>query len=218
MFLLSACESLQPSRGRRTSEGAAVSEPPRHRASLRPVVSPADEWLLQIAQTQNKEAFASLFRHYAPRLKAFVMSLGAASNVADEVVQESLINVWRRAGQFDPERGSSSAWLFSITRNTFVSHVRKQKRHEASPEDPSFASEAASPEDTAIAVQARHNLQHALASLPPEQASVLRCAYIKVQPLRVIAEQQNIPLGTVKTRARLALEKLRALWNAKESS
>ncbi|MDX2024465.1 MAG: sigma-70 family RNA polymerase sigma factor [Deltaproteobacteria bacterium] len=181
-------------------------------------MSPADEWLLQIAQTQNKEAFASLFQHYAPRLKSFVMSLGATATVADEVVQESLISVWRRAGQFDPERGSSSAWLFSITRNTFISHVRKQKRHEASPEDPTLASHNDTPEARAISSQARHNLQEALASLPPEQASVLRSAYIKGQPLRVIAEQQNLPLGTVKTRARLALEKLRALWNAKESS
>lgn len=196
----------------------ATSKTGRPRASLRPVVSPADEWLLQIAQTQSKDAFASLFRHYAPRLKSFAMSMGATASVADEVVQESLISVWRRAAQFDPERGSSSAWLFSITRNTFISHVRKQKRHEASPEDPNFVSEVASPEDAAISRQTRHNLQDALASLPPEQASVLRSAYIKGQPLRLIAEQQNVPLGTVKTRARLALEKLRVFWNTKESS
>lgn len=193
---------------------------PKRRASLRIVLLPptADDWLQQIASAQDKDAFACLFRHYAPRLKSFVMASGASASVADEVVQESLLNVWRRAEQFDPARGTGAAWLFSITRNALISHIRRQKHHEPTDEDPAFISEAPSPEEEAVSQQSRQNLGVALQTLPEEQASVLRAAYINGQALRQIAEQQQIPLGTVKTRARLALEKLRAAFGAKENS
>lgn len=209
MFALAHCRNADPPRFGKTMA----------RATLRSFVSPptVDDWLLRIAEAQDKEAFASLFKHYAPRLKSFVMSMGAAAPRADEVVQDSLLTVWRRSAQFDASRGTGAAWLFTITRNTFISHVRRQKHHEATDKDPAFVSEAPSPEDEAIVHQTRRKLMLALATLPEEQASVLRDAYMRGQPLREIAEQQRLPLGTVKTRARLALDKLRTVFSTKES-
>lgn len=190
------------------------------RASLRPIPLPptAEDWILQIANTQSKAAFESLFRQYAPKLKSFVMSMGAPSGVADEVVQEAMLSVWRRSSQFDPMRGSGSAWLFSIARNTFISHVRQQKRHEANEVDPAFVSNAPDPEQLTTATQFRDQLTSAMQSLPAEQATVLRAAFMLGHPLQQVANEQNIPLGTVKTRARLALKKLRIVFHAKEPS
>lgn len=175
-----------------------------------------DDWIVQIANTQSKAAFESLFRNYTPKLKSFVMSLGASAGAADEVVQEAMISVWRRSAQFDPTRGSGGAWLFSIARNTFISHVRQQKRHEATEVDPAFVSDAPDPEQLTTATQFQEQLSTALRSLPVEQAAVLRQAYLLGHPLQQVANDQKIPLGTVKTRARLALEKLRTVFQAKE--
>lgn len=198
----------------------ATGGPDRPRARLRLVALPptADDWILQIANTQSKAAFESLFRHYAPKLKSFVMSMGASAGAADEVVQEAMLSVWRRANQFDHARGSGGAWLFSIARNTFISHLRQQKRHEATEVDPAFVSDAPNPEQLTSTTQFHAQLTTALQSLPEEQAAVLRQAYILGQPLQQVANEQKIPLGTVKTRARLALEKLRTVFQAKEPS
>jgi RNA polymerase sigma-70 factor, ECF subfamily len=175
-----------------------------------------DDWIVQIASTQSKAAFESLFRTYAPKLKSFVMSMGASAGVAEEVVQEAMLSVWRRSAQFDPTRGSGGAWLFSIARNTFISHVRQQKRHEATEVDPAFVSDAPDPEQLTSATQFQVQLSAAMQSLPEEQSAVLRQAYMLGQPLQQVANDQKIPLGTVKTRARLALEKLRTVFQAKE--
>lgn len=190
----------------------------RARLSSATVQPTADERIVQIATTRSKAAFEGLFRLYAPRLKSFVMSMGASGGVADEVVQDAMLSVWRRASQFDPTRGSGGAWLFSIARNTFISHVRQQKRHEASELDPAFVSSAPDPEQLTTATQVRDQLTSAMQALPAEQATVLQQAFILGHPLQQVADEQKLPLGTVKTRARLALEKLRTVFCTKETS
>lgn len=183
-----------------------------------PLPPPSAESLIEaVARSQDREAFSRLYLHYGPKLKAFAMSLGASSAVAEEVVQDSLLNVWRRAGQFDPARGTGTGWLFSIARNTFISQVRRQRSLEVDPDDPAFVV-APSPEQQVASRQSEEQLRHALAALPAEQAAVLRSAYGQGLALSEIAQQQNLPLGTVKTRARLAMEKLRVVFGAKESS
>lgn len=198
-------------------DGGGFKKP---RARLRLVALPPtiDDWIVQIANAQSKSAFECLFRSYAPKLKSFVMSMGASAGAADEVVQEAMLSVWRRSAQFDPTRGSGGAWLFSIARNTFISHVRKQKRYEATEVDPAFVSDAPDPEQLTSATQFQNQLSTALKSLPEEQSAVLHQAYVLGQPLQQVANEQNIPLGTVKTRARLALEKLRTVFHAKDPS
>lgn len=171
--------------------------------------------ILRIAHSQDREAFACLFRQYAPKLKSFAMSLGASAALAEEVVQESFLNVWRKAGQFDALRGSGPAWLFSITRNTFISHVRKHKRFEVDAEDPAYVP-ATSPEQQAVIREAQGRLQAAVQTLPSEQLAVLQSTFVQGLSLSEIAQQQQLPLGTVKTRARLALEKLRSMFAVTE--
>jgi RNA polymerase sigma factor (sigma-70 family) len=188
------------------------------RLRLSQVPLTADDWILDIANTRSKSAFESLFRHYAPRLKSFVISMGASAGIADEVVQEAMLSVWRRSSQFDPTRGSGGAWLFSIARNTFISHVRQQKRHETSDVDTAFVSSAPDPEQMTTATEFRDKLTVAIASLPTEQATVLHRAFMLGLPLQQVAIDENIPLGTVKTRARLALEKLRIVFKARDLS
>ncbi len=178
----------------------------------------ADECLQRVAKFADKGAFESLFRDHGPRLKAYAQSLGASAAVADEVVQETFLNVWQRAKQFDPARGSAAAWLFSIARNTFISHVRRQRRFEVRVDDPAFVSSDHTPEQLASSAQSQQQLQAALQTLPPEQKQVIEAAYGRGLPLSEVAQQNGLPLGTVKTRARLALEKLRAVFAPKDLS
>ena len=91
-----------------------------------------------IAQNGDKAAFKALFEHFAPRLKAFILRRGVSSDVAEEVVQEAMINVWRKAAQFDPAKASASTWVFTIGRNALVDLVRKARRPEPDMNDPSM--------------------------------------------------------------------------------
>jgi RNA polymerase sigma-70 factor, ECF subfamily len=167
--------------------------------------------LIAIATSSDKEAFAQLFTHFAPRLKAHFRARGVADQQAEEITQEVMLRVWRRAGQFDPRRGSASTWIFSVARNCYIDLVRKERVFEADADEPVVVDPGA-PTDERIADGERMAaLQAALARLPSEQGQVLQDAYVGGQSFPEIAERQGLPLGTVKTRARLAIERLRAL-------
>jgi RNA polymerase sigma-70 factor (ECF subfamily) len=182
-----------------------------------------DALIVAIARSHDRAAFAALFRHFAPRLKSFLHSLGTTGQTEDDLVQEVMLTVWRRAPQFAPERGNAASWIFTIARNTFVSKVRRQRRPEPLPDDPAFVPDDAfranaprDPESSAAHAEAAQRLLVAMSSLPREQADVLRGAYFGGRTLGEIAAEQKVPLGTVKTRARLALERLRELFSTLE--
>lgn len=167
--------------------------------------------LARIALDHDRDAFALLFRGFAPRIAGFLSRGGTTGSVRDELVQEIMLRVWRRARQFDPSRASATTWIFAIARNARIDHLRRpavQARVE--PLDPAWVDDDATVADELVQLrQETAHLRAALDCLPPEQASVLQAAYYEHKSLRMIAEEQGVALGTIKSRVRLAFQRLR---------
>lgn len=163
-----------------------------------------------IAERRDRSAFVQLFEYFAPRIKAYMRRMGADGALADELAQESLITLWRRAASYDPARASVSTWLFTIARNKRIDAARRTKRSEFLVEDPLLDERAIpSGEQVASASETSRILKEAIAELPDDQAAIVKMSYFDGQSHSVIAEQLGLPLGTVKSRIRLALQKLK---------
>lgn len=178
------------------------------------VPSPAElaELVSAIASTRDRQAFAALYRHFAPRVKTYALRLGLRAAEAEELAQETLLAVWRKAALFDASKAGASTWIFTIARNLIVDGRRRSIRSplvesDAGSEAPS---DDATPEANAIATQRDQRVRAAIARLSPDQQAVIRLSYFSESPQTDIAETLGIPLGTVKSRVRLATEKLRA--------
>jgi RNA polymerase sigma-70 factor (ECF subfamily) len=165
--------------------------------------------IVRIAERGDREAFASLFNHFAPRVKSYLMRLGAAPEAAEELAQETLLTVWRRAAAFDPARAAASTWIFTIARNLRIDLSRRDGR--AIPaDDASAASDSpAGPHETLSALEEKSRISLAVASLPREQAEVISLAFFADKAHSEIAGELGLPLGTVKSRLRLAIARLR---------
>lgn len=162
----------------------------------------------RIAAEADRAAFAELFQHFAPRVKSYALRLGAPGPAAEELAQETLLVVWRKAAQFDPGRASASTWIFTIARNLRIDALRRERPLPA-PSDDTDPSPLA---DTVIAgAQQDDRVRRALRSLPPEQLQVIELSFFSETPHSAIAETLGLPLGTVKSRMRLAMGRLRAL-------
>lgn len=163
-----------------------------------------------VAEQRDREAFAQLLRYFAPRVRAYLMRGGASQAQVDEVVQEAMLTVWSQAGRYDATRGNVSTWVYAIARNRWIDRVRKNRRPTCDPDDPAWVPSTAPAPDAAVAVARRRDRVAAvLAVLPSEQATIVRQAYFEGKSQRQIAEQMGIPIGTVKSRVRLALARLR---------
>lgn len=163
-----------------------------------------------VAEAGDRAAFGALYDHFAPRLKAYLMRLGAAEDVAEELAQESLISAWRRAASFDPVQASVATWLFTIARNKRIDRLRREKRPEFDPSDPALVPEPpAQPDQGLETARDETRVHEALQALPAEQVHLLRLAFFSDLSHRDIAEKEQLPLGTVKSRIRLALAKLK---------
>lgn len=166
--------------------------------------------LVAVGRDRDRSAFASLFEHFAPRLKAYLRRLGVDAGGCEELVQEVMLLVWRRAETYDPAQALASTWVFTIARNKRVDTLRREHRPEFDPDDPCLVPDPAEPADRRVeAAQTAGRLRAALGALPPEQADLLRLAYFEDKPHSVIAAERGLPLGTVKSRLRLAMERLR---------
>jgi RNA polymerase sigma-70 factor (ECF subfamily) len=177
------------------------------------------ECMAAIAARGDRAAFAQLFRRYAPKVKAHLLARGAAAGAADELTQEVMLIVWRKAGLYDASRGSVAAWLYTISRN-FLFHSSRGERRKAEPAMEISLPEAAPPptsEQALLAAEQGRALSASLAQLPPEQREILEGAYWRGQTLQECAEERQLPLGTVKTRVRLALERLRGLMKIRST-
>ena len=162
----------------------------------------------RIKSAQDQSAFAALFRHFAPRVKAFLMKSGASEVLAEEVTQEVMATVWQKAHMFDPARASVATWIFTIARNRKIDALRKQKRPE--PEDLPWGPEAEPDQADVLSLQEEtERLGQALAQLPEKQRDLIERAYFGDLSHSEIAEATGLPLGTIKSRIRLALERLR---------
>jgi RNA polymerase sigma-70 factor, ECF subfamily len=171
-----------------------------------------DEALMTaIAVSADRDAFARLFSRYAPKVKGHLVARGAPAGVADELAQEVMLVLWRKAALFDARKGSLVTWLYTISRNCLLNHVRAAGRREADVDVPDPADAPATGEQQLLDLERRRGLAASVEKLPPEQREILQRAYWKGQTLQECADEIQIPLGTVKTRVRLALTRLREL-------
>jgi len=173
--------------------------------------SAAPQWaaeIIAIRDRQDQAAFARLFQHFAPRIKGFLMKSGSPADVAEDCAQEVMATVWRKAALFDPSRASASTWIFTIARNKRIDVVRRERRPE--PEDLPWGPEAEADQEDALALeQETERLSKAISALPEKQRNLIQRAYFGDLSHRELAEETGLPLGTIKSRIRLALDRLR---------
>ncbi|WP_139976780.1 sigma-70 family RNA polymerase sigma factor [Brucella anthropi] len=170
-----------------------------------------EELMQAVGSRRDVDAFEAIFRHYAPRVKAYMAKLSADTQTAEELMQETMITVWNKADQFDSSKGAVSTWIFTIARNQRIDALRRDRRPEVDPTDPVFMPDEDQPADLKVAnQQSAKELRAAMATLPKEQYILLELAYFDEHPHSAIAKKLNLPLGTVKSRLRLAFTKLRA--------
>lgn len=163
-----------------------------------------------IARDADRTAFARLFGYYAPRLKSYLRRMRVDERLAEDLAQEAMLTVWRKAALFDPEKASAGTWIFTIARNRFIDTVRRERRPDFDPSDPMLQPEAARPADDEMAgAEIGVRVRAALTDLPPDQAEVVELSFLEGLPHSAIAERLGIPLGTVKSRLRLAFARLR---------
>lgn len=167
-----------------------------------------DEWIVAVAASRDRGCFISLFTFYAPRVKAYLLRHGVGQQHAEELAQETLLAVWRKAGQFDPDRATAGAWIYTIARNLRVDLLR----HERHPDDGRLAEPAIAqltPEQELKTSEGEKRIHAAINQLPREQAEVMRLSFFEELSHPEIAVDLGLPLGTVKSRIRLATAHLR---------
>lgn len=182
----------------------------------REIILNEDEWpdthwvdcMARIKTAQDQEAFIALFRYFAPRVKGFLIKSGASDSLAEEVTQEVFATVWHKAHQYDESRAGVATWIFTIARNRRIDQLRKQNRPE--PEDLPWGPEPEPDQSEVLIIQQESKrLTQALAALPEKQRNLVERAYFGNLSHSEIAAETGLPLGTIKSRIRLALEKLR---------
>lgn len=165
-------------------------------------------WMLAVRDKRDRTAFAALFDHFAPRLKGMIMRSGIPAHQAEEIVQDVMLTVWRKASMFDPHRAQVAAWIYQIARNRQIDIVRKERRPEPDelvedpPEEPDASQILALEQEAA-------ELKNALSRLSDEQREMIEKAYLGELTHQEIGRQTGLPLGTIKSRIRLGLERLR---------
>lgn len=168
--------------------------------------------LLAVGARKDIQAFEVLFRHFGPKIRAFMLKRGGNRQQAEELMQETMMMIWNKAALFDPTRGSVSSWIFTVARNVRIDAFRKTNRPEFDPNDPAFVPDPEPSADHVVeADQEAERLRGAMVKLPPEQADLLRMSFYEEISHSAIAERMNLPLGTVKSRIRLAFSRLREI-------
>lgn len=171
----------------------------------------SDEALLAaVAERGDRAAFVALFERYAGRVKGYLIRSGATEGVAEEVAQEVMVALWRRAASYDAARGSAATWIFTIARNRRIDLARRAARRGAGGDDPPIDPEPAASAEADLAAAARDSrVRAAIADLSPEQRDIVRFAFSDGLSHGEIAERTGLALGTVKSRLRLAFARLR---------
>ena len=171
-----------------------------------------------IAATADRAAFAALFKHFAPKIKGYLIKIGTDRGQAEELTQEVMLTVWRKAATFDRRQASVSTWMFTIARNRRIDAVRREKRPEIDLSDPLLVPDEPVPADERLdAMEREARVARALKSLPKDQADLVHEAFFLAKSHSEIADQAKIPLGTVKSRLRLAFGRLRKALEGDET-
>ena len=163
-----------------------------------------------VARDRDQDAFKLLFEFFAPRVRAFIARRGADQSGVEDVVQETFVNIWRKAHLYDAEKASATTWIFTVARNARIDLLRKNALPAVDLTDPALVADPAmTPHQEIMQLEDSARLERALATLPPEQREVLRLAFFADMPHAEVAEKLGLPLGTVKSRIRLALRRIR---------
>ena len=166
--------------------------------------------MARLARDRDREAFRQLFDHFAPRIKGLMMRSGASDALAEDVMQEAMMTVWRKVHLFAPERGSVSAWIFAIARNARINHLRKaSSRPYEDVAELEMPSDEPGGEEITYSRQRARSVAAAIAALPAAQREIIEMAFVEDMTQVEIAEALDLPLGTVKSRMRLAYGKLK---------
>ncbi|MEZ4323353.1 MAG: sigma-70 family RNA polymerase sigma factor [Myxococcota bacterium] len=174
--------------------------------------------LLERAGQRDRAAFGALYATIGPRVKGYVLGRCGESGLAEEITQEVLLTVWRRADRFDASRASAETWIFTIARNRIIDSLRHRKVVEADQRDPHFVPEAPPPPDASLDEQKRaERVAEAIDTLPDPQRAVLVQAFYESRSYPEIAEAEGVALGTIKSRARLAFQRLRQVLAGEDS-
>lgn len=190
-----------------TSKRPAMDDPDRAR---RPKDIMA-EHLRAIAERADRQAFEALFVHFAPRIKAYLMRLGGGAASAEELAQETMVMVWRKAALYDRGKASPATWIFTIARNQRIDAFRRARRPELDPQDPSLHIDEEPSADSVLEnKQSSARLTQALSDLSDDERQLLILAYYEDKSQAKIAAELGIPLGTVKSRMRQVYRKLRS--------
>lgn len=172
----------------------------------------SDETLLIRIAGGDREAFARLFDRYAGKIKSYLIRLGAPSAVAEDLAQDAMLSAWRRAASYDVAKAKVSTWMFVIARNAWIDKLRRERVEIAYGETNVRAdiSDEEAPDEAAARTQREEKVSIVLETLSAEQRQVVQLSFFEERPHSEIAERLSLPLGTVKSRLRLALGKLRA--------
>ena len=192
----------------------AVNVKRRQNLLTAPTGRRTDEWsecLTQIADREDRAAFTRLFRHFAPLIKAFALSGSTMSAThADELVQEVMLKVWQKAGAFNPEKAAASTWVYTIARNCRTDMFRRLQKFDTplAAEDFSPAQEGEEPFALLQSKRSGERIREMMAELPADQTQILAKVYMEGKSHAEAAAELDLPLGTVKSRVRLAIQKL----------
>jgi len=179
--------------------------------------SPDWNALLCDVARQDRAAFAALFAHFASRVKSYMLRLGSDSLQAEELAQEALATVWRKADRYDPARAAASTWIFTVARNLRIDAFRRRNHPEPDPNDPAMVPDPPASADMIVSrKQDAVRIRRALAELSDDQREVLQLSFFDDQTHIQISETLGIPLGTVKSRIRLAFGRIRNLLEDEE--
>ncbi|MFN3172175.1 MAG: sigma-70 family RNA polymerase sigma factor [Hyphomicrobiales bacterium] len=167
-------------------------------------------WLEAVAKNQDRSAFAELFNHFGPRVKAYLMRLGSDDTMAEEVAQDVMVTVWRKAALFDRTKSSAATWLFRVARNRRIDMLRRKRTINVDTETMVIEDEnLPDPNETLDEDKRQARIRKALAQLPEQQLQLVELAFFTELSHSQIAEETGLPLGTVKSRIRLAFGRLR---------
>ena len=193
---------------RRTPPRWTPKAAPQAPMSADPAPAPFEALIVAVAERRDRQAFTTLFGHFAPRVKAYLTRGGMSSALAEDLMQDVLLTVWHKAAQFDPARASAQAWIFGVARNLKIDTLRRGGLPIPGP-DPSEEVQAPLSDALAAARQTSRSIRHAIDTLPAEQGAILQLAFFEDLTHGEIETALGVPLGTVKSRLRLALAKLR---------
>ena len=170
----------------------------------------------RIASFKDKTAFSELFKLVGPRIKGYLMKLGSSDVAAEDILQEVMLTVWRKSETFDRSKAAVSTWLFTIARNKRIDMLRKEIRPQLDPLDPMLSpNQEAAADDIYGSNQEAMKISKAIEQLPTDQAVLIKMTYYEDKSHSIIADELKMPLGTVKSRIRLASTRLRKLLEGK---